>query len=223
MGAKKRGSKLKWIILVVVLLLLVVVVFGGGGDDESASTSGSAGVATTDADAAKSANAAAVASDAGDTSDASATSSGVNADSFAAIQSGMSYEDVVALMGSEGELTSESEAGGSTSQLYQWESDGWGIAQVMFMDGKVVNKTQLGIGSDSALAVTAAQYDQVAEGMSYDDVVGIMGGEGQLVSDTNVAGISSQIYTWDGSSLGSNCTITFSNGVVYSKSQYGLE
>ena len=65
----------------------------------------------------------------------------------------MSYEEVAALMGSEGELASETEAGGSTSQLYQWESDGWGIAQVMFMDDKVVNKTQIGIGGDSAAAV----------------------------------------------------------------------
>lgn len=151
------------------------------------------------------------------------TGGAVNTDNFNAIQSGMSYEGVAALMGSEGELVSESDAAGSSSQTYQWEADGWGVAQVTFMDGKVVNKTQIGVGGDSAAAVTAAQYDQVAEGMSYDEVVSIMGGEGQLVSDTGVAGVSMQIYTWDGSTFGSNCTITFYDGAVYSKSQVGLE
>ena len=91
------------------------------------------------------------------------------------------------------------------------------------MDDKVVNKTQIGVGGDSAAPVTAAQYEQVAEGMSYEQVVAIMGGEGQLVSDTGIAGVSMQFYTWDGKTFGSNCTICFYNGAVESKSQLGLE
>jgi|GEM_PF-2378298 hypothetical protein len=147
----------------------------------------------------------------------------LNAEAFNSIQNGMSYQEVVALLGSEGELESQSESGGTESRLYTWEDDSWGIAQVMFMDDKVVNKTQIGVGGDSAAPVTAAQYEQVAEGMSYEQVVAIMGGEGQLVSDTGIAGVSMQFYTWDGKTFGSNCTICFYNGAVESKSQLGLE
>ena len=244
-----RGSRPRWAALVGVLLVAVAVCGGCGGSEEAAAPADAAGseaaesTASTDAaDALRADNAAAVEeanasgtdaesageadagkADAGDDADQAEPAGGVNADSFAAIENGMSYEEVAALMGSEGELASETEAGGSTSQLYQWESDGWGIAQVMFMDDKVVNKTQIGIGGDSAAAVTADQYERVKEGMSYEDVVGIMGGEGQLISDTSVAGESLQIYTWDGETWGSNCTISFSNAVVDGKSQIGLE
>lgn len=247
---ERRGSRLRLAALVGVLLVAVAVCGGCGGEEEPVApadtvegSEAAESTASTDAaDALRADNAAAVEeanakgtdaesageadageADAGDEVEQAESTGSVDADSFAAIENGMSYEEVAALMGSEGELASETEAGGSISQLYQWESDGWGIAQVMFMDDKVVNKTQIGIGGDSAAAVTADQYEQVKEGMSYEDVVGIMGGEGQLISDTSMAGQSLQIYTWDGEMWGSNCTISFSNGVVDGKSQIGLE
>ncbi len=151
------------------------------------------------------------------------SAAGVNADSFKAVQNGMSYQDVVGVFGSEGKLTSESNAGGMVTRVYEWEANGWGIAQVTLTNDKVVNKTQIGVSGDSAAAVTAAQFEKVSNGMSYEDVVAIMGGEGQLVSDTNIAGSSMQIYSWDGKTLGSNCTISFLNDKVNSKSQIGLK
>ena len=58
--------------------------------------------------------------------------------------------------------------------------------------------------------------------MSYDEVVSLLGGEGALISDTEIAGSTSQIYMWNGTSFGSNANITFSDGKVIAKAQVGL-
>ncbi len=58
--------------------------------------------------------------------------------------------------------------------------------------------------------------------MTYDEVVALLGGEGALISDTEIAGSTSQIYMWNGTSLGSNANITFSDDKVIAKAQVGL-
>ena len=56
-----------------------------------------------------------------------------------------------------------------------------------------------------------------------DEVVALLGGEGTLLSDTEIAGSKAQIYTWKGTSLGANANVTFSDGKVTSKAQFGLK
>lgn len=146
----------------------------------------------------------------------------IDADKFAAIKQGMTYEEVVALIGSEGKLLSQSSVAGIETADYQWESDGWGTATVMFQDGVVVNKTQFGIGGSDA-EVTLEKFNAVETGMTYEQVVELFGGEGELLSETELAGITMAIYTWNGNTLLSTCQVTFENGAVSSKSQYGLE
>ena len=147
----------------------------------------------------------------------------INADKFNAIKQGMSYEEVVGIIGSEGELNSSSSVAGIDTESYTWKSDGWGIATIMFQDGVVVNKTQVGVGSDDGVKVNMDMFNQIENGMTYEQVVEILGGEGQLLSETELAGITMAIYTWDGESLFSTCQVTFQNGAVSSKSQYGLK
>ncbi|MDO4400430.1 MAG: DUF3862 domain-containing protein [Coriobacteriia bacterium] len=154
---------------------------------------------------------------------ASKDSGKIDADKFAAIEQGMSYEDVVGIIGSEGELVSSSSIAGIENTTYTWKSDGWGIATVMFQDGAVVNKSQAGVGGSSTAQVTMETFNQVENGMSYDQVVEVLGGEGELVSETELAGIKMSIYSWDGNSTFSSCQITFQDGAVSSKSQYGLK
>ena len=147
----------------------------------------------------------------------------INADKFAAISQGMSYEEVVGIIGSEGELVSSSSVAGIETSSYKWESNGWGVATIMFQDGVVVNKTQVGVGGSGGAKATMEAFNQVENGMSYEQVADIMGGEGELTSETEIAGITMSIYTWSGTSTFSSCQITFQNGEVSSKSQYGLE
>ena len=71
-----------------------------------------------------------------------------------------------------------------------------------------------------------AEFDQIQNGMSYQQVVGIVGSEGELLSEVGAPGTQfyTQMFKWDGSgSLGSNANVLFQAGVVQSKAQFGLK
>lgn len=149
---------------------------------------------------------------------------GINADKFNQIQNGMSYDEVVSIIGEAGTSISESELADIKTEIYEWEShDGWGNANITFQNEKVVNKAQFGVDSGDGVEITMDQYNSIETGMTYDEVVALLGGEGTLLSDTELAGSTSQIYMWEGTSLGANANITFSDGKVVAKAQYGLE
>lgn len=77
--------------------------------------------------------------------------------------------------------------------------------------------------SDKDVKVTLEQYNQVKDGMTYDEVVAIFGGKESTSSESEVAEIKSEIKTWNGNGTFSVATIGFTNGEVSSKSQTGLE
>ena len=117
-------------------------------------------------------------------------------------------------------------SGSTASQGAQQEKDSTKIDADKFAkieNGKVTNKSQIGVNDQSTAKATMDKYNQVETGMTYDEVVAIMGGDGELSSDTKIAGVSSKLYMWDGENIASNCSITFSDGKVSSKSQFGLD
>lgn len=77
--------------------------------------------------------------------------------------------------------------------------------------------------STKNVKVTLEQYNQIKDGMTYDEVVEIFGGKESTSSESEVAGIKSEIKTWNGNGTFSVATIGFTNGEVSSKSQTGLE
>ncbi len=70
-------------------------------------------------------------------------------------------------------------------------------------------------------AVTMENYKKVKNGMSYEEVVEILG-EGEEISSTNVAGYSTSSYMWKPGTF-SNVTLTFQNNKLISKFQMGLK
>lgn len=66
------------------------------------------------------------------------------------------------------------------------------------------------------------EYLQIENGMTYDQVVEIIGSEGKETSTAAVGGITSSVYQWDGSAKYSNVAITFTNNAVVAKAQAGL-
>ena len=75
--------------------------------------------------------------------------------------------------------------------------------------------------------ITLAEFNQIASGMTYDEVVAIVGGQGQIISQTDL-GLGAQyatvIYMWEGEGfIGANANVYFQGGVVTSKAQFGLE
>jgi hypothetical protein len=74
--------------------------------------------------------------------------------------------------------------------------------------------------------MTKAEFDQIQNGMSYQQVVDIVGSDGELLSEVGSPGSQfyTQMFKWDGSgSLGSNANVMFQGGVVQSKAQFGLK
>lgn len=205
-ASKGRGRK-----LLVVAFVAAAIAIGGvagcGGSSDAGGTASSASSKSSDSKK----------------SSSSADSTKIDADKFKQIQNGMTYDQVKQIIGSDGTEQSTTEVSGITTKIYEWEADGFGAATVTFEDDKVVNKAQFGVGDKSSVQVTMDQYNQVQTGMTYDQVKQIMGGDGELTSDTKVAGHTAQLYTWYGKSAGSNATITFTDGAVDAKAQVGLD
>jgi hypothetical protein len=57
----------------------------------------------------------------------------------------MSYKEVVKILGTDGEIISESDIGGTKTVMYQWQSSGFGNMNAMFQNGKLISKSQFGL------------------------------------------------------------------------------
>lgn len=210
---KKQSGKGKTI-LIVIIVIIVIAAIGSGNNSSSSNDNSSIPASNNNTN----------------TNVASTESfsekevSGLTEEKFNKIETGMSYDEVVAIIGEDGTNISESEVAGIKTVIYEWtSSEKWGNANITFQDGKVINKAQFGVSSGDDIEITMEQYNAVQTGMSYDEVVAILGGEGSLLSDTEIAGSKSQIYMWNGNSFGANANITFSDGKVISKAQVGLQ
>lgn len=70
------------------------------------------------------------------------------------------------------------------------------------------------------------EFDSIKNGMSYEEVVNIIGGDGELLSETGTSGeqFHTMMYSWEGENgLGSNANATFQNGKLVNKAQFGLK
>lgn len=73
-------------------------------------------------------------------------------------------------------------------------------------------------------AMSMAEFNQIQPGQSYDYVVSIVGGPGELSTQTVFGDYTGSIYTWNGvGGIGANAIVQFQNGLVIGKSQIGLE
>jgi hypothetical protein len=76
-------------------------------------------------------------------------------------------------------------------------------------------------GGASASGLSMAKFKSIRNGMSKSEVVKILGTNAELVSESEIAGIRTEMYIWKGS-IGSNCSVMFQNGQVMQKAQFGL-
>lgn len=68
------------------------------------------------------------------------------------------------------------------------------------------------------------KFNKIETGMTYEQVVTIIGEEGTVLSESEISNIKTIIYSWYGKgSIGANANITFQNGKVISKAQFGLK
>lgn len=75
--------------------------------------------------------------------------------------------------------------------------------------------------SDAGPALTMDGYNRVKNGMTFDQVVAIVGKPSQELSRNEMAGTETVMYQWDGS-IGANMNAMFQDGKLVQKAQFGL-
>jgi hypothetical protein len=72
---------------------------------------------------------------------------GINMENYSKLQTGMSYEEVVAILGKTGEEVSSNDIAGYKNVMYKWSCDGsFGMdMNTMFQNGKLIQKAQFGL------------------------------------------------------------------------------
>lgn len=79
---------------------------------------------------------------------------------------------------------------------------------------------------ENAPTMSKAEFEAIQNGMTYEEVVKIVGGEGELLSETGTKGdqFHTVMYKWDGEgSIGANANAMFQGGKMINKSQFGLK
>ena len=67
-----------------------------------------------------------------------------------------------------------------------------------------------------------ANYLRIREGMTYPEVVKILGSSGKEISRSELVGITTVMYSWSKWS-GANMNAMFQNGKLVTKAQFGLD
>lgn len=79
----------------------------------------------------------------------------------------------------------------------------------------------------NAPTISLAEYNQIKNGMTYDEVIAIVGSFGEVLSETDLGlgpEYATAMWSWDGEgSWGANANVMFQGGKVVSKAQIGLE
>lgn len=76
--------------------------------------------------------------------------------------------------------------------------------------------------SERVSGLTMANYNRLRNGMSYRQVIAIVGQPSQEVSRSEIAGYETVMYIWEGS-WGANMNAMFQNGELVQKAQLGLK
>lgn len=70
--------------------------------------------------------------------------------------------------------------------------------------------------------VTMEEFKKIKNGMTYEEVVEIIGFEGTEMSSTEIGGIKTIMYSWQNDD-GSNMNAMFQNNKLNTKAQFGLK
>lgn len=171
----------------------------------------------------------------GKTVTVTATQSGLSAQVLASKDAGTlpenwndtisSFETVAAKVS---DLAAQTSLGAVDTVLYVYSDDGTDEIYLTIANGKTIYSVfDEPIGSTPSGKMTKAVFDSISIGMTYQEVVNLVGSMGEVMSDIDM-GLGSEyrttMYQWDcEGSLGANAHITIQDGKVVLKAQYGLE
>lgn len=93
-------------------------------------------------------------------------------------------------------------------------------------DGSVDGSSETSENTTEGEYITYEEYEKIQNGMTYDEVVKIIGCEGRVASSSTVGDITTVSYNWSSKDMGGvtyGATVAFIDGVVTGKSQVGLD
>lgn len=229
----KKFFKIGCLGFIGIIALIVVIAVVTSRNEENKDTSKTASTQPTKEEATDSNDATEVTNSETETSEETTKSADdgvLTKEKFEQIKDGMTYEEVVKIIGSEGEILSESGEKGTSlyTVMYSFEADGsFGAnSSMMFQGGKLMNKSQFGLGGNSDVTITKSEFDKIQNNMSYEEVSKIVGGEGEVASESGEKGTSLHTimisYTGEGD-LGANASFMFQGDKLMNKTQIGLK
>jgi Beta-lactamase inhibitor (BLIP) len=204
----KKIFKFGCLSVIGLIVLVIVIAVASGGDDSASPASTTKTNSTKTSEGTESSN----------------NKEGISKEEFEQVKDGMTYEEVVKVVGVEGELLSETGEKGSQFHtiMYSWEgANGWGAnANMTFQNEKLVSKAQFGVGGGSDVEVSLEQFNKIQNGMTYEQVTEILGGEGELSSTAGDA----KMYSYAGKGdIGANAILSFQANKLINKTQMGLK
>ena len=204
-NSNKKPFYKKWWVIVVVIVIIVGAIGCSGSKKDNTNTE-----SKTDTNVEKQTTVEETKNKKEDTK--------ITYENFLNVKMGDSYENVVALLG-EGTESSSVDVNDIKTVMYEWKGSGISNMNVTVQNGEVTGKAQLGLQTMDA-KITMDLYNQVQNGMSYDEVKDILG-EGQIVSQNKIMDMESTMYSYMNKD-GSNANFTFSNGKLDLKAQFNL-
>ncbi len=225
---KKKSIFKRWWFWLIVIIIIIGAASGGGGE-ESDKTAEPANSNTSETKADENKKSDNKVEEPKEEPKKEAKDGVLTEEKFNQIKSGMTYEEVKNIIGSEGSVVSESGDKGTEfhTVIYEWETDGiFSNANFTFQGDKLMNKSQIGVTDSSGATVTKEEFDKISNGMTYEQIVEIIGGEGDILSESGNEGdqFHTVIYMYNGEGdLGANANFTFQGGKLQNKTQMGLK
>lgn len=156
-------------------------------------------------------------------SDGSGSSADLSIDKFNKVELEMDYDKVKDIMGSGGNETSSSKSGNYESKTYEWKGDKFARVSVRFQNGKLVSKSQSNLTDRSGSAdLSQDKFNKVNTDMSYDEVKGILGSDGEMTRISKIGKSTSTSYTWKGPK-NQRVITSFKDDKLTNKTQLGLK
>lgn len=90
----------------------------------------------------------------------------------------------------------------------------------------LIAQNDINIETSQPNKITLEKFNKIKSGMTYNEVVDIIGEEGTILSETDIMQdeqYKTTVYYWYASNGIANANVTFQGGKVISKAQLGLE
>lgn len=141
----------------------------------------------------------------------------ISTNSYLKLETGMTMDEVLDIIGSDGNKLMKAASEKSIVERYQWIADkGDGAVVLTFEDEKLINICQTDMITSDSVSLSEKSTKAIQTEMSYKDVKNKLGADGTRLSETLADGIVTSMYTWHDNISNKKLTVIFQNDKVQS-------